>query len=84
MDQKGGQRMRRKARDRDGLYKRKDSPYWWISFTVDGKQYQRSTRTTDEKIAMRILAKVQTQVMFGKQEKPQYTFRELTEKYVEW
>lgn len=26
------------------LIKRKDSPYWWYSFTIDGKRYRESTK----------------------------------------
>jgi len=49
-----------------GLYKRKDSPFWWISFSVNKKQYHRSTDTADKKLAIAILAKVKTLIVEGK------------------
>ena len=71
---------------RDGLYRRKDSPYWWMSFTVDGRQYQRSTRTEDEKLARKILGKVQTQIIEGKwfeiDEAKRHTFDDMMERYL--
>lgn len=33
------------------LYKRKDSEYWWIKLTVNGKRIQKSTGTDDRKSA---------------------------------
>ena len=38
------------------LYKRKDSPFWWFSFTVDGKVYKGSTKRlhSDKKNALRV------------------------------
>lgn len=36
-----------------GLYKRKDSPYWWISFTVEGQLHRMCTTTKDTKIGIR-------------------------------
>ena len=49
-----------------GLYRRKDSKIRWMSFSVNGKQYQRSTETKDERLAESILAKVKTQIIEGK------------------
>lgn len=76
--------MERKGRD--GLYRRKDSPYWWMSFTVNKRQYQRSTGTEDEKLARKILGKIQTQIIEGKwfeiDEAKQHTFDEMMEKYL--
>ena len=33
------------------LYKRKNSPYWWVNITHDGRRLQQSTGTSDEKKA---------------------------------
>jgi hypothetical protein len=41
-----------------GLYRRKNSPIWWMSFCVDKRRYQLTTGTTDKKLAEGILAKV--------------------------
>lgn len=51
---------------RKGLYKRKDSACWWMSFSVNGRSYNRSTGTDDEKLAKKILSKVETQIVEGK------------------
>ena len=29
------------------LFKRKDSPYWWVKFSHDGRRIQQSTGTSD-------------------------------------
>lgn len=49
-----------------GLYRRKDSGSWWISFTVGGKMYRRPTGTDNRKLAEKIFAKVQTQIIEGR------------------
>jgi len=69
-----------------GLYRRKDSPIWWMSFSVNGKQYRRSTDTTDEKLAASILAKVQTLVIedkwFEHNVARRHTFEEMMERFM--
>lgn len=69
-----------------GLYKRKDSGVWWMSFTTSGKLYRRSTETQDRKLAEKIYAKIQTQVAENKwfeiDEARQHTFEEMAEKYL--
>ena len=78
---KGGKRM--------GLYRRKEkgkeSLIWWMSFTVNGRHYRRSTETNNEKLARKILAKVQTQIVEGKwfdiDQYKQKTLQEMTERY---
>jgi integrase len=72
-----------------GLYRRKRngkvSPILWMSFTVDGKQYRRSTETTDEKQADAIYSKVKVQIVEGKwfdiDQAKNRTFDELMETY---
>jgi len=47
-----------KRTDKDGLYRRQDSPLWWASYTDAGsKRVRRSTGTTDRKEAEALLAK---------------------------
>ncbi|MEW6740966.1 MAG: tyrosine-type recombinase/integrase [Nitrospirota bacterium] len=69
-----------------GLYRRKDSPIWWMSFSVDKKQYQRSTGTADRRLAENILAKIKTQIVEGKwfevDEAKNRTFDEMMERYL--
>jgi integrase len=68
-----------------GLYRRPDSPIWWICFSADGKQYRRSTGTDNRKLAEKILAKVETQVVEGKwfdiDHSKQRTLQEMIERY---
>ena len=35
---------------------------WWMSFTVDGKPYCRSTETSNKRLAEAIFGKVKTQL----------------------
>ena len=69
-----------------GLYRRTDSNVWWMSFTANRKTYQKSCGTTDKKLAEKILAKVQTQIVeekwFEIDRAKQYTFGELMERYM--
>ena len=69
-----------------GLKRRKDSQYWWMSFTVNGKNYRRSTETSDKKLAEKIFAKVQTQIAEGKwfdiDEAKSRTFDEMMGRYL--
>ncbi len=69
-----------------GLYRRKDSPIWWMSFTANKRQYQRSTGTADRRLAESILAKVKTQVVehkwFEVDEARNRTFDEMMERYL--
>jgi integrase len=70
-----------------GLYKRPDSDIYWISFMYKGKLYRRSTGTADEKMANKILAKVQTQIIeekwFDVDEARKHTFEELMDRFME-
>lgn len=69
-----------------GIYKRKDSPYFWMSFCVNNKQYQRSTQTSDKRLAEAIYAKVVTQIVEGKwfetDNAKKHTFDEMMERYL--
>lgn len=70
-----------------GLYRRKDSSIYWMSFTVDGRMYRKSTGTDDVKLAEAILGKVKIQIIegkwFDKAVESQITFSELKERYME-
>ena len=67
-----------------GLYKRDDSPIWWMSFSVNGRPYRRSTGTDNKKLAEAILGKVKTQVQEGRwfeiDEAKQHTFDEMMDR----
>ncbi|MBZ0154884.1 MAG: site-specific integrase [Alphaproteobacteria bacterium] len=68
-----------------GLYRRKDSSIWWMSFVVNGKQYQKPTGTSDKKLAENILAKVTTRIVedkwFEKDLSKEITLKEMIERY---
>lgn len=44
------------------LYKRKDSPYWWIKLCVSGHRVQKSTGTTDKQKAQEYHDKLKAQL----------------------
>ncbi len=75
-----------KRKDKDGLYKRGDSPYWWASYTDPrGARTRRSTETADHKDAEALLAKWK---LAAYQEKhwdapPTHTFDELMLEYLD-
>jgi len=67
-----------------GLVKRGN--VWWMSFTYLGTRIRRSTETSDKRLAERILAKVQTQIVegefFDKRAVQEHTFAEMMDKYL--
>lgn len=69
-----------------GLYKRKDSPFWWMCFTVNRKHHQQSTGTDNRKLAEQIYGKVTTEIIEGKwfelDEARHHTFEDLMEKFM--
>ncbi len=76
---------KRKNRDQDGLYKRTDSPYWWVSFVdSSGRRTRRSTGTANRKEADALLAKWKLEAHRERQwdEEPTRTFDELMLTYV--
>lgn len=70
-----------------GLYRRKDSAVWWMSFTANGRQFQQSTQTTDKKIAEVILGSIKTKIVenkfFDKDDSSEIRLSEMIEKYDE-
>lgn len=67
-----------------GLFKR--GRVWWMCFTINGEQIQRSTKARDKKLAEKIEAKVATQIAEGKWfEKPigaDKTLSDLLDRYI--
>lgn len=49
-----------------GLYKRKGSQFYWMSFRVNGRRIFESTETTNKKLAGKIHAKRLTEIIEGK------------------
>jgi integrase len=73
-----------------GLYRRKGSSIWWISFSADGRQYRRSSETDDKELAKRILKSIEGKIAEGKwfpekrAQQAEYTFAALAQKYSAW
>ena len=68
-----------------GLYKRKRSPYYWMTYKVDGKRVYESTGTKNKKLAEKIYSKVLTDIEEGRFfqiESRRRTFEELRDKYM--
>lgn len=67
---------RKRKRDRDGLYRRPESPYWWVCYTDSrGRQTRRSTRTADRDQALALLARwrLEAHSRYADAEQVQYT-----------
>ena len=66
------------------LYRRKDSPHWWINLAIGGRRVQESTGTTDRKKAReyhdRAAGELWKQSKLGT--KPRYTWNEAVVRYV--
>jgi len=72
-----------------GLYRRKDSPHWWMSFRIKRRRIFESTGTANRKLAQRIHAQRLTEILEGRwfkkePERAETTFRELAEHYSKW
>ena len=71
-----------------GVYKRKDSPYWWIEYTgTDGKRRQESTKTTLKTEADYLLAKRRKESMEGvivPLRKKDISLKDFSVIYLEW
>jgi integrase len=49
-----------------GLYRKRKSPYWWMSYIMDGEQFWESTRTSSRNAALRIWKKREAEIALGK------------------
>jgi integrase len=73
-----------------GIYRRKDSPVWWMSFLHNGRQYQKSTGTEDRETAKKIFTNIQAKVALNqwipeeREQRKEYTFKELVNRYAEY
>lgn len=54
-----------------GLYKRKGSQFYWMTFRVNGRKYSESTRTSNRKLAEKIYAKTYSEMLEGKWIEPE-------------
>ena len=71
-------------KDKDGLYKREGSPYWWASFTDSaGRRIRRSTETEDRAKASAIRARwINREGALSEGAVRLYTFEELAVDYL--
>ncbi len=73
-------------KDRDGLYRRGDSPYWWASYTdVSGRRIRRSTGHRDKREAAKVLAKwkLEAETAWKREQQQDWTFDELMLAYLD-
>ena len=49
-----------------GLYKRKDSRFWWMGYTANGEQRCESTKTSSKDLAKRIWKKREAEIALGR------------------
>jgi integrase len=48
-----------------GLYRRSDSRFWWMSYTMNGEQYHQSTKTTSKELANSVLKQRESEIVMG-------------------
>src|SRR5712672_2187191 len=48
-----------------GLYKRKGSRFWWMTYTADNRRLFQSTKTSSKKIATKICRKREGEIALG-------------------
>ena len=69
-----------------GLYKRKNSNIWQMCFHLNGKKIRKSTKTSNKKVAQRILDKAKVEAAEGKflvNEKGNMPFGQLVDEVIE-
>jgi integrase len=49
-----------------GIYKRKDSRYWWMGYTAKGEQQCESTKTSSKDLAKKIWKKREAEIALGR------------------
>ena len=68
-----------------GLYKRKGSQFYWMTFRVNGRKIAESTKTKNKRLAERIYSKMITDIAEGRwfpSEAKKRTFEDLRERYM--
>lgn len=48
-----------------GLFKRKDSRFWWMGYTLDGEHHYESTKTTSKELAVKIWKHRESEITLG-------------------
>ncbi len=74
-----------------GLFKRKNSPYYFMKFQLNGQRIYESTKTSNKRLAEEIYLNRRHEVINGitaasgkKNTEKEYTFADLAGKYIEW
>ncbi len=49
-----------------GLYRRKDSRFWWMGYTASGEQLYESTKTASKDLARKILKQREAEIVLGR------------------
>lgn len=69
-----------------GLYRRKDSQFYWMSYRINGRRMFESTGTKNKKLAEKICSKVSTEIFegkwFDKKVSGSITLNELIDRYI--
>ena len=69
-----------------GLYKRKDSRFWWMDYTAKGEQRCESTKTSSKDLAKKIWKKREAEIALGRFQigwpGERMTFAELCEEFL--
>ena len=52
------------------IYKRKDSPYYWMSYTIRGRRVIKSTKVKDKKLAELVMNDAMRRELLPKSDKP--------------
>lgn len=70
-----------------GLYKRKDSRFWWMDYTAKGQQRCESTKTSSKDLAKKIWKKREAEIALGRFQVgwpgERITFAELCEEFLD-
>jgi len=70
-----------------GLYKRKDSRFWWMGYTAKGEQRCESTKTSSKDLAKKIWKKREAEIALGRFQVgwpgERMTFAELCEEFLQ-
>ena len=48
-----------------GLFKRSDSRFWWMGYTLNGEHYYQSTKTTSKELALRVWKHRESEIVLG-------------------
>ncbi|MBN2209555.1 MAG: site-specific integrase [Candidatus Coatesbacteria bacterium] len=72
-----------------GLFKQPRSPFWWISYSLNGQRVRESTKTESKKLALQILSERRAQIakgeFLGTREPGNMTISQLLyDKYLPW